>query len=214
MKLYNTNLSPFTARVRLLINVKGLKVEMADPPGFRTDAFRAINPIGKIPALELDDGTILPESEIICEYLEDRFPAPTLRPADPLARAKARLLARMSDLYIMPAVRPLVFMLRGAMERTPQAVDGAKTAVNAALKDLEALIGEGGYAAANQLTHADGALAASLFFVTSFLPMFDELNPLAPFPKVTAYWNAIGKDPHITRILEEMQAGMKAAFGG
>ena len=40
MKLYNANLSPYTARVRLLCNVKGLNIEMADPPGFRTDAYR------------------------------------------------------------------------------------------------------------------------------------------------------------------------------
>lgn len=76
MKLYNSNLSPYTARVRLLINVKKLNIELADPPGFRTEAFRTINPIGKIPALELDDGAVLPESEVICEYLEDMYPTP------------------------------------------------------------------------------------------------------------------------------------------
>jgi len=213
MKLYNANLSPYTARVRLLCNVKGLNVEMVDPPGFRTDAFRTINPIGKIPALELDDGTILQESEVICEYLEDMFPTPTLRPANARDRAQARLIARMSDLYIMPAVRPLVFKLFGR-EISPQAVAEAIPNLRVALKDLEALIGEGGYAAAKQLTHADGALAASLLFVTAILPRFDVPNPLGDYPKVTAYWTAIGKDPHIAKILGEMQAGMKAAFGG
>ena len=213
MKLYNANLSPYTARVRLLCNVKGLNVEMVDPPGFRTDAFRTINPIGKIPALELDDGTILQESEVICEYLEEMFPTPTLRPINARDRAQARLIARMSDLYLMPAIRPLIFKLFGR-EISSQAVAEAIPNLNVALKDLEALIGEGGYAAAKQLTHADGALAASLMFVSAILPRFDAPKPFDAYPKVSAYWNAIGKDPHIAKILGEMQAGMKVAFGG
>ena len=177
MKLYNNNLSPYTARVRLLINVKGLKIELADPPGFRTDAYRAVNPIGKIPALQLDDGSILPESEVICEYLEDMFPTPTLRPANAKDRAHARLIARMSDIYIMPSIRPLIFKLFGR-EISAQAVAEAIPNLRVALKDLEAMIGEGGYAAAKQLTHADGALAASLLFVTTILPRFDTPKPL------------------------------------
>ncbi len=213
MKLYNANLSPYTARVRLLCDVKGLDIEMADPPGFRTDAFRKVNPTGKIPALELDDGTILPESEVICEYLEDMFPAPTLRPASPLDRAHARLIARMSDIYIMPAIRPLIFKLFGR-EISEQAVAEAIPNLRVALKDLEAMIGEGGYAAAKQLTHADGALAASLLFVTTILPRFDTPRPLDGYPKVSAYWAAIGKDPHIAKILGEMREGMQKAFGG
>jgi glutathione S-transferase len=213
MKLYNVNLSPYTARVRLLINVKSLNIELADPPGFRTDAYRAINPIGKIPALQLDDGTILPESEVICEYLEDMFPTPTLRPANAQDRARARLIARMSDIYIMPAIRPLIFKLFGR-EISEQAVAEAIPNLRVALKDLEALIGEGGYAAAKQLTHADGALAASLLFVSTILPRFDVPKPFNDYPKVTAYWAAIGKDPHIAKILGEMQEGMKKAFGG
>jgi glutathione S-transferase len=208
MKLYNTNLSPYTARVRLLINVKGLNVELADPPGFRTDAFRAINPIGRIPALELDDGTVLPESEVICEYLEDMYPTPSLRPASPKDRAHARLMARMSDIYLMPALRPLIFKLFGR-PISEQAVAEAMPNVQIALRDLEALIGEGGYASSGQLTHADGALCASLFFLHNILPRFDVPKPLEGYPRLAAYWAAIGKNPHVARILGEMQEALR-----
>ncbi|MEQ1888504.1 MAG: glutathione S-transferase family protein [Alphaproteobacteria bacterium] len=213
MKLYNTNLSPYTARVRLLCYAKGLNVEMIEPPGFRTDAFRAINPIGRIPALQLDDGAILPESEVICEYLEDMFPAPSLRPANALDRAHARLIARMSDIYIMPALRPLIFKLFGR-PISEDAVADAIPNLRVALKDLDALIGEGGYAAGKQLTHADGALAASLFFIHAVLPRFDVPKPLEDYPRAAAYWAAIGKDPHIAKILGEMQEGLKKMTGG
>jgi len=212
MKLYNINLSPYTARVRLLINVKGLNVEMAEPPGFRTDAFRAINPIGRIPALQLDDGSILPESEVICEYLEDAYPTPTLRPANPRDRAHARLMARMSDIYIMPAIRPLIFKLFGR-PISEDAVAEALPNLRIALKDLEALIGTGGYASSGQLTHADGALCASMFFLHNILPRFDVPKPLEGYPKLAAYWDAIGKDPHIAKILGEMQEALKKMGG-
>ena len=88
MKLFQTYASPFPTRVRLLIYAKGLDVELVEPPGFHasTEAkgdYLKVNPIGRVPALVLDDGRVLPESEVICEYLEDAYPEPSLRPADP-----------------------------------------------------------------------------------------------------------------------------------
>ena len=77
-----------------------------------------------------------------------------------------------------------------------------------------ALIGEGGYAAAGQLTHADGALAGSLSFVSAVLPRFDVPKPFAAYPRVAAYWEAIAKDPHIAKLLGEIQEGLKKAFPG
>lgn len=113
----------------------------------------------------------------------------------------------------MPAIRPLIFKLFGR-EVSAQAVTEAIPALNVALKDLEALIGEGGYAAAGQLTHADGALAGSLSFVSAVLPRFDVPKPFAAYPRVAAYWEAIAKDPHIAKLLGEIQEGLKKAFPG
>ena len=55
MKLYNSNLSPFASRCRIQIYAKGLDVAMADPPGGAgSAAYKAINPTGKVPALEVN----------------------------------------------------------------------------------------------------------------------------------------------------------------
>ena len=89
MKLYDVTLSPFAARCRVQIYAKGLDIARVDPPGgLGSDAYKRINPTGKVPALELEDGSVLPESSVIAEYLEDRVPEPSLRPADPAARGK------------------------------------------------------------------------------------------------------------------------------
>jgi len=84
--------------VRLLLYAKGIDVEIVEPPGFHASTqskgdYLRINPIGRVPTLVLDDGRALPESEVICEYLEDAYPEPSLRPADPWDRARMRLLS-------------------------------------------------------------------------------------------------------------------------
>ena len=74
MKFYNAMLSPFAARCRMLIYAKGLEVEFSEAWGdFSKEQLSLINPMGKVPVLE-DGDLVLPESETICEYLEDRFP--------------------------------------------------------------------------------------------------------------------------------------------
>ena len=84
MKLYQADLSPFASRVRIQLYAKQLDVPFADPPGgLSSDEYKKINPTGRVPALEVD-GTVIPESTVIFEYLEDRFPEPSLQPAEAL----------------------------------------------------------------------------------------------------------------------------------
>src|SRR6201996_8032417 len=160
MKLYQTYASPFPTRVRLSIYAKGLDVEIIEPPGFHasTEAkgdYLKINPIGRVPALVLDDGGVIPESEVICEYLEDAFPEPSLRPADAWGRARMRLLSRISDFYLVMAMVPL-FNLSARSRRhwTPEVVNGAADKVAEALGYLEEYIGEEGYAVRAALSQA------------------------------------------------------------
>ena len=138
MRLYNFDVSPFAARCRLAIYRKGLDVEIAAVPegGPRGAAYRALNPIGKVPALELDDGTVIPESEVIVDYLEDRFPEPPLLPETPEARARVRLLSRLGGLYLMPPMGRLFGQMR-AGTRDAAVVDAALVEVGTALDHLE-----------------------------------------------------------------------------
>src|ERR1700761_6203992 len=109
MKLYQTYTSPFPTRVRLVMYAKGIEAEIIEPPGFHTTTeskgdYMRINPIGRVPALVLDDGRVIPESEVICEYLEDAYPEPSLRPKDPFALAQVRLISRLCDIYLVMAM--------------------------------------------------------------------------------------------------------------
>jgi len=90
VKLYDAPACPYCARVRLVLAEKELDVEtveidLRDRPAWVYD----LNATGRVPIL--DDGFVLPESAVIMEYLEERYPAPSLLPDDPGARAAARL---------------------------------------------------------------------------------------------------------------------------
>src|ERR1700761_7015523 len=112
MKLYQTYTSPFPTRVRLVLYAKGLSPEIIEPPGFHATReskgdYYDVNPIGRVPALVTDAGQALPESEVICESLEDAYPEPPLLPADAWGRAQVRLISRLCDFYLVMAMRPL-----------------------------------------------------------------------------------------------------------
>ncbi len=94
MKLHGYFRSAASWRVRIAFNLKGVAAHHV-PHNLRDGeqhdaAFRALNPQGYVPALELEDGTILTQSLAIIEWLDETVPAPPLLPADPLARARAR----------------------------------------------------------------------------------------------------------------------------
>jgi glutathione S-transferase len=141
MKLYNSNLSPFASRCRIQIYAKGLDIAIADPPGGTgTDAYKRVNPTGKVPALEVN-GAVIPESEVICEFLEDRFPEKPLRPADDLERARMRSLAEMCDAYVVP---PLVALFDQfpPNPRDQAMIDRCFGEIDAGLDRIEAFMGK------------------------------------------------------------------------
>jgi glutathione S-transferase len=96
--LYDAHRCPFCARVRIVLDEKQIEYEVVaidldDRPGW----IYAKNPTGRVPVLEEDEGFVLPESAVIMEYLEERFPDPPLLPADAAERALARLLIERFD---------------------------------------------------------------------------------------------------------------------
>ena len=105
MKLHGFFRSTASWRVRIACALKGVsldhqsyKLRRGDQ---RSDAYLALNPQGLVPALELDDGTVLTQSLAIIEWLEETIPEPHFLPSDPIARAKVRAfsLAIAADIH-------------------------------------------------------------------------------------------------------------------
>src|SRR2546423_10831478 len=106
MKLYGFWRSTCTWRVRIALAMKGLDydyqaVHLLEGEQHR-DEFARKNPMRQVPALELDDGTVLAQSMAILDYLDETHPQPPLLPAAPLLRARARQLAEIVASGIQP----------------------------------------------------------------------------------------------------------------
>ncbi|HXR24193.1 MAG TPA: glutathione S-transferase family protein [Candidatus Binataceae bacterium] len=107
MKLYNMNLSNFATKSRIVVYEKGVNIEMAPIPGAGPSSpeYKKINPLGKIPTLDAD-GTIIAESEVINEYLEDKYPnPPCCRRRRRAARTSARSPASTISIWNRPCAR-------------------------------------------------------------------------------------------------------------
>ena len=104
MKLYDLKAGMNPRRVRIFLAEKGIEVPMVDVDMMKgenaTPEFLALNPLGKLPVLELDDGTILTESMAICRYFEELHPEPPLFGRDALERAKVEMWNRRMELEI------------------------------------------------------------------------------------------------------------------
>ncbi|MFN7174056.1 MAG: glutathione S-transferase family protein [Thermaurantiacus tibetensis] len=117
MRLYDS-LGPNPQVVRTFMAEKGIALERVpvDIMGAenRGEAFRAINPLGQLPALALDDGTVVTEVTAICELLEELHPEPPLLGRTPAERAETRMWLRRFDLLV---IEPFTLGFRATVAR-------------------------------------------------------------------------------------------------
>ena len=157
--LHGSGGSPYVARVTMQAAAKNLEIELR-PANPADPAFRRMNPIGKMPVLE-HDGFVLPESTVICEYLEDVFPTPSLLGGSAQDRARVRLIARTVDLYC-GGIFPI---LRAAADPTFTTDEASERAtLDKGLDALDAFLSGDGWAVAGSLSLADCALATWLYY--------------------------------------------------
>ena len=165
MKLYGAAMAANPRRVRIYLAEKGLEIEQVDflPPHneLKSPEYLAKNPAGKIPLLELDDGTCISESAAIIEYFEELFPAPPMIGTNPVERAKARAIERIvaemfpvSRAYFVNHGPSFLLNLRG-LTPVPAVAEALKPIIDRNLGTLEALIGDNEFLAGPRPTVGD-----------------------------------------------------------
>ena len=134
MKLYDLPPSPNARRVRIFIAEKGLEIPIV-PVNMMTgenqsEDYLAKNSLGKMPLLELDDGTCIAESAAICRYLEEMNPNPPLMGRNPLEKALVEMWHRRMELeFLIPMIT--IFLHTGEMwkDRVTQIPQVAETGI-------------------------------------------------------------------------------------
>ncbi|MDE2579890.1 MAG: glutathione S-transferase [Hyphomicrobiales bacterium] len=105
MLLYDSKFAPNPRRVRMFLAEKGVSVptQAVDLGKLeqKQDSFRAINPIQRIPALQLDDGTVISESIAICRYFEEMHPQPPLFGRNALEKALVEMWQRRLEMHFL-----------------------------------------------------------------------------------------------------------------
>ncbi|HKD95749.1 MAG TPA: glutathione S-transferase family protein [Gaiellaceae bacterium] len=189
--LYSAARCPYAARARIVLAEKGVEVEVVEIDlNDRPEWLYGKNVTGRVPVIEEEDGPPLPESAVIMEFLEERYPEPPLLPADPADRAFVRLLIfRDKDL-----TTPYYEFRRGE--------DGAEERFYSALAQFNVALSERPY-----LGGADYGLA-DIAYVPWILRARDMLGAdFGPFPALTDWLARLEQRPAIAE-----EAGIVAAL--
>jgi glutathione S-transferase len=164
LKLYNYPDCPFCQKVRVVLEEKDLEYEtvLVDlrKQDQKTPEFLQLNPYGKVPVL-VDDDTVVYDSTVINEYLEDEYPIPALLPAEDSQRcAKVRSLEDYCDnSFIPPTTMLLSQALRPEGERDDQRIEQAREELRRCLYYLREQLDGNQFLAGDEFSIADAAFA-------------------------------------------------------
>jgi stringent starvation protein A len=183
--LYDAGRCPYCARVRIVLAEKGIEyetveIDLDDRPAWIYEK----NPLGRVPVIE-EDTFVLAESAVIDEYLEERYPEPTLWPADPGERALGRMLVfRFDELS-----RPYYRLRRGD--------EGAAERFDAALAELDGVLEQQPFLSGRDFGLADIA------YVPWILRARDRMDvELTPFPALADWVARLEARPSIAAELD------------
>jgi RNA polymerase-associated protein len=161
MILYSGTSCPFSQRCRIVLHEKGMDFDIKDiDPQDKSDEITAMNPYGRVPILVERDLTLY-ESNIINEYIDERFPHPQLMPADPVMRARARLFLHNfeSDLFSH---------LGDIVNGTPKVAEKARALVRDNLTQIAPIFTKQKYMLGEEYSMLDVAIAPLLWRLDYF----------------------------------------------
>lgn len=177
------------------------------------------SPLGKVPALETDEGFIS-ESRAILEYIERAYPEPSLLPDSPFGVAKVQELSQFIELYFELVARRLIPNLLGRTEPDPAVLKEVGKSLDKAVAALPKLASFEQFAYGDQFTVADIAAILNLPIVRNVGKVFLGKDPLSEVPGLDAYCQRMEQRPHVQTVRADadrdrpgFMAHLKALYG-
>lgn len=211
LKLCGFHVSNYHNKVRIALLEKGLAFEEdASCRPSQKDEYLAKSPMGKVPYLVVD-GTLLRESGVILEYLEDAYPQTPLLPKDPLERAQVRELVVFLELHMELVVRRLyggLFFGRAFSDQTKAEVERD---IAKGVRAFKAVAKFDPFVAGKTLTLADCAAFVHLPLVSMTTKLAFGRDYLEDIAQVRPYLKMLGERPAFARVNEDRKAAQAAA---
>jgi len=142
MTLYSGTTCPFSQRCRIVLYEKGMDFQIVDVDLFnKPEDLAVMNPYNRTPVL-VERDLILYESNIINEYIDDRFPHPQLMPADPVTRARARLFLFRFEHELFVNIEPLEKGNQKAADKARQSARDSLTQIAPVFTKQKFMLGD------------------------------------------------------------------------
>ncbi|MGJ8687960.1 MAG: maleylacetoacetate isomerase [Gammaproteobacteria bacterium] len=188
MELYSYFRSTAAYRVRIALNLKGIEYSLISVNLLKgeqsSDEYLAVNPLGLVPALRLDDGTILSQSTAILEWLEETSPELPLLPADLLQRSRVRAMVNIiaCDIHPLNNLRVLKHLVGELGVSEEEKTQWYHHWIKLGFDALEQQMVKGAYSAGDGLSMADVYLVPQVFNALRF-----EME-MSPYPKIMSVY--------------------------
>jgi glutathione S-transferase len=202
VRLLGSNTSPYVRKARLVLLEKNLPHDyVVDPPSDPNSEVYRVNPLGRIPALILDDGECIFDSVVIAEYADTLNDSPILIPRhDALARMRVRRWEALADGIMDSAIVARNEVLRPAETRLAATLALHNDAITHALRHVADQLGSRDWCEGDTLTLADLALVSALAYLDLRQP---ERDWRKTHPALAAYFARLQARPAIALSLTE-----------
>lgn len=167
MKLIGSLTSPYARKIRIVLAEKRIEHDLVlDSPWLEGNQVAALNPLGKIPVLVLDDESTLFDSRVIAEYLDTVAPNNRLIPASGRERISVKRWEALADGVLDAAVAAFLESKRPDGERSPAWIERQRGKVVQALRAMASELGDQQWCHGNGLSLADIAVGCALGYVS------------------------------------------------
>ena len=202
MKLIGSNTSPYVRKARLVLLEKNIPhTYLVDPPSDPNSSVYGVNPLGRIPALILDDGTCVFDSPVIAEYADTLNDSPILIPRDDvLARMRVKRGEALADGIMDSAIVVRMERIRPTEKQEQANLTLHSDAITRTLKYVAEQLGQREWCEGDHITVADLALVSALIYLDLRQP---ERDWRGAHPNLASWFNRVSSRSSVKITLKE-----------